>query len=101
MPAKRRRLPAAELKDTRGFAKRSSQYFIVRSRVNGLPHSRFAAIVGAKVDKSSVGRHLLKRRIAESLQPMKDNRDIVVTVLPAAKELPRKQFLQELEKVIK
>lgn len=96
MPAKRLRLPSETLKDTRGFAKRSSPGFVVRFRANQLSHPRFAVIVGAKSDRTSVGRHRLKRRVSEHLRSRKGNLDIVVTVLAPAKDLPRAKFLEEL-----
>lgn len=100
MPAKRLRLPAAVLKDTRGFNKRSSHFFIVRTKSNQLPHPRLAVIVSAKVDRTSAGRHRLKRRATEHLRLLSGGRDLILTVLPAAKDLPRKTFLQEMAKLL-
>lgn len=100
MLARRSRLPASVLKDTRGFGKRSSQFFIVRSRANRLAHSRFAVVVSAKVDRSAVGRHRLKRRAMGRLRLEAGGRDVVVTILPAARHLPRKQFLREIDQTL-
>lgn len=100
MPAQRLRLPTSALQDTRGFTKRSSRLFVVRFKANQLSHPRFAIIVSVKVDRSSVGRHRLKRRATERLRSRLGGWDMIVTVLPAAKDLPRKEFLQELDRLL-
>ena len=100
MPASRFRLPAEILKDSRGLYKRSSSFFILRARPNGLKHPRFAAIVGAKVDRRSSVRNKLKRRIREFLRTKPDPRDLIVTVLPPAAKAPQKTFMKELEQIL-
>lgn len=100
MVARRSRLPASTLKDTRGFDKRSSRFFIVRFRQNQLDRPRFAVIVGVKVDRSSVGRHRLKRRTSESLRLVSGGWDFAITILPPAKDLSRAKFAEELNQLI-
>jgi ribonuclease P protein component len=100
MPAKQFRLPAEALKDSRGFARRSSPLFMVRFKPNGLSNCRFAVVVSAKVDKTSAGRHLLKRIASEYLRQRSGNWDMIITVLSPAKTLTRKAFLQELDRLL-
>ena len=100
MPAQRFRLPAAELKDTRGFAKKHSQAFIVRAKANGLKHPRIAVIVPAKVDRTAVGRHRMKRRVMERIRAKGGGWDVVVTALPASRDMPRKALAVEMDKLL-
>ncbi len=44
--------------------------FSLKSAKNGLTMTRFAVVVGLKVDKKAVGRNLAKRRIREALRPL-------------------------------
>ena len=41
----------------------SHDFFYVKTLANNLNNSRFAVIVSKKIEKTSVGRHLLKRRV--------------------------------------
>lgn len=101
MLAKRLRLPAEELEDTRSWAKNSSSFFIARKRPRRLLYARFAVIVGIKVDKRSSMRHLLKRRVATELYKHREGaHDIIVSVLPAARDLPAKVFKKQLMQII-
>ena len=98
--AKRLRLPAATLNDTRGFVRRASPLFIVRSRANGLGHPRFSVIVSIKVDRRSTERHRLKRRVSGYLRLKQRTGDFIITVLPPAKSLSRPAFLQEIDRLL-
>lgn len=115
MLRKRMRVPAEILKDGKGLTKRSSPFFIVRSRPNHLSHDRFAVVVSIKTSPKATERHTLKRRITAALTaplttPLLEkagggqegaNRDIIVSVLPAARNLGRKELLLELGKLLK
>jgi ribonuclease P protein component len=49
-------------------------FFYVKSQTNKLKNIRFAVIVSKKVEKTSVGRHLLKRRFWAVLDKLEKNR---------------------------
>lgn len=69
---------------------------------NGLKHSRFSVILGKKIKKSAVNRHLLKRKIfsiiANERIKLPFSIDCVIIVLPSVKENPK---FSELEIEIK
>jgi ribonuclease P protein component len=106
------RVPADMLKDARGFARRSSPFFTVRMRPNGLSHPRFAVVLGIRVDRRATSRHSLKRRILAHLRragagpdhqgALRRNagRDIIVSVHPRTRALPRKDLYAELNKFL-
>lgn len=58
---------------------------------SGLKANRFGIMVGLKVSKKAVERNLIKRRIREIIgaetEKLEPGFDIVITVLPAAREL--------------
>ncbi len=100
MLSRRQRIPSIDLKKERGRIVGRSSYFLVTARENGLPHPRFAVIVGARVAKQAVRRHALKRRAAHVIGRLDvPPRDIVLTVLPAASTLSAEQFRDELRKL--
>jgi len=69
---------------------------------NDLDHSRFSIILGKKIKKSAVTRHLLKRKIfsiiAKERTKLPFSIDCVIIVLPSVKENPK---FSELETEIK
>lgn len=86
--------------DLRGFAKRSSSFFVARSKPNGAGRPRFAVVVGIKVDARAAERHKFKRWVAGYLiRQGYGGEDLVVALLPAAAKLKKKAFLEELAKV--
>ncbi len=62
----------------------------VKIKENNLEYSRFAVILGLKVEKSAVKRHFLKRRIFKLLQEQQNNLnffgDCVIIALPTIKK---------------
>jgi ribonuclease P protein component, eubacterial len=62
----------------------------IKTLSNNLTNNRFGIMAGLKVSKLAVERNKIKRRIRETIQveekKLKNGFDIVVTVLPAAKE---------------
>ncbi len=74
---------------------------------NNFPENRFGVIVSNKVSKSAVERNKIKRRIREAIklysEEMKLGFDVVVVVLPEAKEIDfevlKKTYLKHLKKL--
>lgn len=65
---------------------------------NDLAYSRFAVILGKKIQKSAVARHFLKRKIfniiAQERTKLPFSIDCVIIVLPSAKEKPKNSELE-------
>jgi ribonuclease P protein component len=70
----------------------------VKALTSGLKINRFGIMVGLKVSKLAVERNKIKRRIREIIQTesenLKNGLDVVITVLPAARDL----HFEELKK---
>lgn len=74
-----------------------------------LPKSRFAVILGLKIEKSATKRHKLKRQIfliiKEAQQSLSFSCDCVIIALPSLKEANfidiKQDLLKTLEKTIK
>jgi ribonuclease P protein component len=65
MFSRKNRIPREKLEEIIKQSKSlSSDFFNVKYLENNLHFPRFAVIISKKVCKSSVGRHLLKRRLA-------------------------------------
>lgn len=64
-----------------------------KSLKNDLNYSRFSVILGKKIKKSAVARHLLKRKIfnviARERTKLPFSIDCVIIVLPSIKENPK------------
>ncbi|MBN2884463.1 ribonuclease P protein component [Patescibacteria group bacterium] len=65
---------------------------------NNLDYSRFSIILGKKIKKSAVARHLLKRKIFNIISKerikLPFSIDCVIIVLPSAKECPKPEELE-------
>lgn len=66
--------------------------------------SRFGVILGIKINKSAVRRHLLKRRIFNIIAKIEDklpfSRDYVIIALPLIKEASITELEQELKQLL-
>lgn len=66
-------------------------FFGLKARRNSSDADRFAVMVSKKVDKTAVGRNLIKRRIKAAARQFSGKRatnyDFVIISLPAAKDL--------------
>lgn len=68
------------------------ELFYVKSRPNGLKNSRFSIIVSKKVEKTSVRRHLVKRRVWGILEKLdKDGLDKGIDSIIFIKKRTRKE----------
>lgn len=72
----------------------------VKIKENKLKYNRFAVILGLKVEKSAVKRHLLKRRLFKVLKEQQNNlnffADCVIIALPSIKTADLNELKLEL-----
>jgi len=80
-------------------------FFIVRKRENEKSFSRFGVLVGAKVFKGAVKRNRIKRKVFEIIRVSKlcqnPGKDILVSILPAAANLPEEKIMESLPLILK
>ncbi len=77
-------------------------HFLFRFGKNGTKINRFAAIVGAKFEKSSAKRHYWKRQINEQLRFWPElGLDVAVSPLGEAKKLPAREATAPLREAFK
>lgn len=71
---------------------------------NNLKFSRFGVILGLKIEKSAVKRHLLKRRIFKVIAELQPKllfpADYVIIALPAIKEASFSELRQEIINIL-
>lgn len=79
---------------------RRNRFFVVKILASGLPFSRFAAVVGAGVFKSSVGRSKIKRIIFDFIRLNNlcaaPGKDVLVITLPPTSQLKKTEIEKEL-----
>jgi RNase P protein component len=101
MFARRKRVPA-EVLAGRFPGQIVISHFLFRFGKNGTRLNRFAAIVGAKFEKSSAKRHDWKRQITERLKSWPElGLDVVVSPLKEAKNLPGRKATEPIKEAFK
>lgn len=79
-------------------ARISSEYFQVKVFPNTLGHNRFAAVVGAKVDKRAVRRHFWRRIILdEAAKQPNSGRDFIIIANPKLGAAEKKDVVEDLK----
>ena len=69
MLKKRFKLNTSEFKEVFNFGKTTkSPYFILKTKDNSLPYSRFAVVVSKKISKKAVERNLIRRRFFHAIE---------------------------------
>ena len=82
---------------SKNIKKITSGPFLVRFGKNNTGENRFAVVVSAKFEKSAAKRHRWQRQIRERLKNWpKAGLDVIVSPLPAAKELGAKKASEAL-----
>jgi len=77
-----------------------SKYFQVKIFPNSAGFNRFAAVVGLKVDKSSVKRHFWKRVMLDSAAKQKNfSADFVIGALPELGKAGKKEAEKDLSEI--
>jgi ribonuclease P protein component len=83
----------------------NSPSFSLKFKKNDLPHSRFGVVVSKTIDKSAVGRNLLKRRLRscleENLEEIKPGYDLLFIVSKGAQNKKREELCSEIKNVLK
>jgi len=95
-----RRLPRAGFEQA-GLTRAASPHFSI-SFGEGRPLKGGAVVVSKKVAKSSAGRHLLKRRVRETVRPwVLPGRALIIHARPGADQLPFPELKAELEALLR
>lgn len=80
-----------------------SVLFSLKKKKNGLLYNRFAVVVAKKDEKTSVGRHLIKRKIwnaiAEIMKDKVGGYDYVYNCKPASKTATFTKIVEEMSKL--
>lgn len=96
MFAKKNRLKTADF-GNKNIKKITIGPFLVRFGKNATGENRFAVVVSAKFEKSAAKRHSWQRQIRERLKNWpKNGLDVIVSPLPAAKELGARKASEAL-----
>jgi len=102
MLAKKYRLPIQHFYKKPGKAVKNS-FFLVKSSVSNELFSMFGVAVGTKVHKLAVRRNALRRAAYRYIQTnglyRRPGKNVMITVLPPAKELSKKEFKVALEEL--
>ncbi len=102
MIAKKFRVPA-ELFSKKSQKSALSTHFQVRVFSNNCGHNRFGAVVGIRVDKSSVGRHFWKRLILDTFNKLSEQtnsgKDFIVTAKQGLDAISKKEAERELKEI--
>ncbi len=83
---------------------RKSDFFIAKTVANGLNFSRIGVVISRKVSKFAVRRNKIKRIIFDFIRLSKYyeicGQDVLITVLPLAGRLKKKEIEKELREIL-
>ncbi|OGM90258.1 ribonuclease P protein component [Candidatus Wolfebacteria bacterium RBG_13_41_7] len=83
----------------------NGNFFIARKRENRKNFSRFGILVNTKVFKGAVERNRIKRKVFEVIRVLElcqvPGKDILISVLPIAANLPEKKVIESLLLILK
>ena len=103
MLKKRFRLHTSEFKEVFNFGKTlKNDLFLIKTKQNNLPYSRFAVVVSKKISKKAVERKYIKRRCMNAIKEgvkSKVNSDYICILNAAIKDIQYKDLLNNLEKL--
>ncbi|MBN2197870.1 ribonuclease P protein component [Candidatus Wolfebacteria bacterium] len=106
MLAKKFRLPIGKwIKEKKGKSiNKKSNFFILKSNLNGLKFSRFGVVVSSKISKSAVRRNYIKRIILDFIRIEKlyeiIGKDYLIIVLPSISKFKKSEIEKELKKIL-
>lgn len=104
MLAKKFRLQIHQWRPAKIFIKKSA-HFTVKTSPNNLDISRFGAIAGSKVFKSSVKRNRLKKIFFDFIRFNKfhlvGGQDVLLIFFPPVAKLTKEEIEKELKKYVK
>ena len=103
MLPKKFRLPVQDFfkfSNDRPAKQKKSEFFLLRTRENGLGFGRFGVVISKKVSKSSVARNRIKRGIFGAVESEKTSKgqgkDFLISVLPPAGRLKAAEIKKEI-----
>lgn len=103
MLAKKYRLPIQNFYNEPGKAVKNS-FFVVKVKKSKLSFSRFGIVVGGKVDKRAARRNFIRRAILNWIRDFelhkKPGKDVMIIVLPKAKELNVSELIFALREIM-
>jgi len=77
-----------------------SAHFQIKAFSSDCGYNRFGAVVSVKVDKRSVGRHIWKRFILDTLAVQANlGRDFIVVAKPGLSGISKKEAEKELKEI--
>ncbi len=80
-------------------------FFIARKRENKKSFSRFGVLVSVKVLKGAVKRNRIRRKIFEAIRVSElyqvPGKDILISILPVAANLPEEKVMESLPMILK
>jgi len=103
MLRKKYKLPIQSFVGKRGEISKTP-YFLLRKFASGSEYSRFGVTISVKAAPKATDRNRMKRLIydfAAKTGKKLPTADYWVSVLPDAMNLPKKQFMRELEKILR
>jgi ribonuclease P protein component len=84
-----------------GYRTVSSPYFSLKAKDNELLLNRIGVVVGKSVDKRAARRNFWERQgKTELLRAPSFNKDFILTVFPKVKTLTKRQFGEEIKKLL-
>lgn len=107
MLPKKFRLPIQDFfkfSEDRPVRQKKSDFFLLKTRENGLEFGRFGVVISKKVSKSSVARNRIKREIFGAIESGKiregRKKDFLISVLPSAGQLKKTEIKKEVLSLI-
>jgi len=107
LPAKNR-LPREAFR-VRGYQMVATPHFSLKTKDNLLSINRLGVVIGTSVDKRAVRRNFWERQVKARFLRMPSaptsnsntatGKDFIVTIFPKIKNLTKRQFNEELEKI--
>jgi ribonuclease P protein component len=82
-----------------------TEFFLIKESPSSLPHARFAVLVPKKIEKKAVKRNQIRRRFYRALGALGapvllSRRDLIIQVLPPAREAPYKEIEAAIERAL-
>ena len=103
MLKKRFKLNTSEFKEVFNFGKTiKTPLFLIKTKQNNLPYSRFAVVVSKKISKKAVERNYIKRRCMSAIKEgvkLKGNFDCIFILNSSIKDIQYKDLLNNLQQI--
>lgn len=102
MIARKYHLPIQEFIGRKPIFSHKSEFFIIKIGRNGLPHGRFGVVISKRTAPKAVTRNRFRRIIFDFVRNFQKHQkpglDFMISVLPKAISLNKKEFEDNLSK---